>query len=248
MRRTAPRPASMTESPSTSSRRLIPVWFLPLLIGLVTITAGVFTWRAGQLASTAAFEDRQSVGQTITQQRLAVEARLGAINDAVAYVSYAADYAEAGALDDLAADFAARGATGLASNFTEQANAVRESASRIAAASGVFGRQTLLTQLATAEVEPLPFDIDEQVRVLETELTTSVSSPGVPDPDRWAAQADATREQVRGLRWATLLLLVSVVGLTVAQLTDRLLTRRVGAAFGLGLYVTVVFTTFATVY
>ena len=238
----------MTESASTGSRRLIPVWFLPLLIGLVTITAGLFTWRAGQLSSTSAFEDRQSVGQTITQQRQAVEARLGAINDAVAYVGYAADYAEAGALDDLAAEIAARGATGLAASFTEQATALRQSASRIATASGVFGEQTVLSQLVAAEAEALPFDIDEQVRVLEIEQTVGVSSPGVPDPDRWAAQADATREQVRGLRWATLLLLVAVVGLTIAQLTDRPLTRRIGAGFGLILYVTVVATTVATVY
>ena len=229
-------------------RRLIPVWFLPLLIGLVTITAGLFTWRAGQLASTSAFEDRQSVGQTITQQRQAVEARLGAINDAVAYVSYLADYAEADSLDVLADELEAQGATTLAATFREQATTSRVTSSRVAAAGGVFGQQTVLAQLAASPTEPLPFDLDQQVATLEAEATTGVGSPGVPDPDRWAAQADATRDKVRGLRMATLLLLVSVVGLTIAQLTDRTLTRRIGAALGLSLYVVVVTATFVRVY
>ena len=234
--------------PRTEKRRLIPVWFLPLLIGLVTITAGLFTWRAGQLGSTAAFEDRQSVGQTITQQRQAVEAQVGAINDAVAYVRYAADFVEAGSLDDLAARLQDEGATQLAATFTADADRLRLSSSRIAAASGVFGQQTLLAQLAASSDQPLPFDIDQQVRLLEAEQTTGIDSAGVPDPDKWAAQADATRSRVRDLRWATLLLLVSVVGLTIAQLTDRTVTRRIGAALGLGLYVVVVFSTAVSVY
>ena len=229
-------------------RRLIPVWFLPLLIGLVTITAGLFTWRAGQLASTSAFEDRQSVGQTITQQRQAVEARLGAINDAVAYVAYVADYAEASSLDVLADELDARGATALAATFREEATTMRVASSRVASASGLFGQQTVLAQLTASPTEPLPFDFDQQVKVLEAEATTGVASPGVPDPDRWAAQADATRDKVRGLRVATLLLLVCVVGLTIAQLTDRTITRRIGAAAGLSLYVAVVAATFVRVY
>jgi hypothetical protein len=238
----------MVRGPAKERRRLIPVWFLPLLIGLVTITAGLFTWRAGQLGSTAAFEDRQSVGQTITQQRQAVEARIGAINDAVAYVGYAADYAEAGAYDQLAAAVEQAGAPELAAGYADDADRLRQSSSRIAAAAGVFGQQSLLTQLASDSDQPLPFDIEKQVRLLEAEATTGVGSPGVPDPDSWAAEADATRSRVRDLRWATLLLLVAVVGLTIAQLTDRTLTRRVGAAFGLGLYVLVVVSTAVSVY
>lgn len=237
----------MTASPP-ARRRLIPVWFIPLLIGLVTITAGVFTWRAGQLGSTAAFEDRQSVGQTILQQRQAVEARIAAINDAVTYVGYIADFAEADALDATAAAAATQGATDLASGFADDADQLRLSSSRIAVASGVFSQQQLLTQLAASPDEPLPFDLDQQVRILEAEATTGVGSPGVPDPNRWAAQADATRSRVRNLRWATLLLLVAVLTLTIAQLTDRTITRRIGAASGLSLYVIVVLTTALSVF
>lgn len=40
---------------------------LALLLGLVTIAARLFSWRAGQIGSTAAFDDRQSIGQTISR-------------------------------------------------------------------------------------------------------------------------------------------------------------------------------------
>jgi len=233
---------------SPEPRRLIPVWFLPLLIGLVTITAGLFTWRAGQLASSAAYEDRQSVGQTLLQQRQGLEARVGAINDAVAYVRYLADFAEATSLDELVAELRARGVAAVADELSERADQLRVASSRVAAASGVFSQQAILTQLASSPEEPLPFDVDDQVRRLEAVQTTGVASGGVPDPDRWADQAVDTRERVRNLRFAALLLVAAIVGLTIAQLTHRVLIRRVGAAVGLALYGVVVVTTFASVY
>ena len=35
------------------------------MIGISTVTAGLFTWRGGQIGSTAAYNDRQSVGEQI---------------------------------------------------------------------------------------------------------------------------------------------------------------------------------------
>jgi hypothetical protein len=237
-----------TEPARSEPRRLIPVWGLPLVIGVVTITAGVFTWRAGQLGSTAAFQDRQSVGQTIVQQEQATEVSLAAINDAVAYVRYVADYAEAGAFDALLPTLEAQGAVGTARSFEAQANELRRSASELAVASGLFGQQKVLTQLAVAPDEPLSFDLDDQIDLLEAEVTTGVDSAGIPNPDEWATRADDTRGRVRGLRLATLLLLGAVAALTVAQLTNRTATRRVGAALGSAVYVTVVVTTLVTVF
>ena len=229
-------------------RRYIPIWLLPLLIGVVTIIAGVFTWRAGQLGSTAAYEDRQSVGQTIVQQQQSTEVALAAITDAVAYVRYVAAYAEAGAIDSLLPTLEAQGADTLAQTFATQADEQRAAASDLAEASGLFGEQTLLTQLVASPDDPLPFDLDDQIELLEAQVTTGLTSPGVPNPDDWAEQADATRDRVRSLRLATLLLLVAVVFYTAAQLTDRTLTRRVGAALGSTVFVTVVVTTMATVF
>ncbi len=229
-------------------RRRLPPWLLPLLIGIVTITAGLFTWRAGQLGSSAAFEDRQAVGQTITQQEIAVEARLGAVDDAAAYVRYVADYAEAAALDDLSVELTSQGIDAFASTFAEDADQLRQSASLRAQAAGVFGEESLLEQQVVSPDVPLEFEIDRQVAQLEAQLTSGVGSPGVLDPDRWADQADDTRSRVRGLRVATFLLLLSVVALTVAQLSVRRPTRLLGAATGTLVFVTTVVVTVGTVY
>ncbi|MCD9625699.1 hypothetical protein [Rhabdothermincola salaria] len=236
------------DRPADPPRRYIPIWLLPLLIGVITIIAGIFTWRAGQLGSTAAYEDRQSVGQTIVQQQQATEVALAAITDAVAYVRYVAAYAEADAIDALLPTLRDQGADDLADTFATQADEQRVAASDLAYASGLFGEQTLLTQLVAAPDDPLSFDLDAQIEVLQAEVTTGLASPGVPNPDDWAERADDTRDRVRNLRWATLLLLVAVVFYTAAQLTDRVLTRRVGTALGSTLALTVVVTTVVTVF
>jgi hypothetical protein len=214
----------------------------------VTVTAGLFTWRAGQLGSAAAFEDRQAVGQTIRQQEQEVEAGVRAVNDAVAYVAYVADYAEAAALDDLADELAGQGADALATNTADDARALRGSASTLAGAAGVFGRQTLLSSIVSSSTSPLPFDLDEQLVRLRAEASTGISSPGDLDPERWAAQADDTRRRARGLRVGTLLLLVAVLALTVAEVALRRATRLTGLAIGLTLFVAVSAVTISTVY
>jgi hypothetical protein len=159
-----------------------------------------------------------------------------------------AAYAEAGAIDALVPTLEAQGADVLAGTFAAQADEQRVAASDLAEASGLFGEQTLLTQLVASPDEVLPFDLDDQIELLQAEVTTGLRSPGVPNPDDWAEQADDTRDRVRSLRLATLLLLVAVVCYTTAQLTDRALTRRVGAALGSTVFVTVAVTTVVTVF
>jgi uncharacterized protein YidB (DUF937 family) len=234
--------------PSDDRPRRIPVWVIPLMIGIVAVTAGVFTWRAGQLGSAAAFEDRQAVGQTIKQQQVEVEARLGAIEAAVGYVRYRADYAEAAALDDLADQLSAQGIDALASSLEADASRLRISASELAVAAGVFGRQSFLNQVVTSSDVPVPFEFQEKVRQLETQLTTGIGSPGALDPDEWADRADDTRSRVRALRIAAMLLLTAAVAFTVAQLTARRPTRWAGTAVGSALFLVVSAATVMTVF
>jgi len=241
-------PMTSADSETRSPRRVIPVWLVPLLIGIVTVTAGLFTWRAGQLGSSAAFEDRQSVGQTIKREEQRVEVSLGAVNDAVAYVRYVADFAEAGALDDIAGELQAQQQDSFATTFSDDADTLRRSASELAAASGVFGQQTLLSQVITLSDQPQPFDLDDQIARLEAQATTGIASAGDLDPQRWADQADETRSRVRGLRLATLLLLVSVVAYTIAQLAEQRPIRWAGFAVGSTMFCVVSVTTIATVF
>lgn len=40
-------------------------WLTAFLIGIATVTAAAFSWRAAQIGSTAAFDDRQSISETV---------------------------------------------------------------------------------------------------------------------------------------------------------------------------------------
>jgi hypothetical protein len=231
-----------------NSRRRVPRWGLPLLIGLVTITAGVVTWRAGQLGSSAAFEDRQSVGQTITQQEQRTEAGLATVNDAVGYVDYAAAFAEAAAAEDLADEAAAQGNTEVAETLRSAAARLRRTASGKARAVGVFGSESLLRQVVANSTDPIPFDLEEQLAARQAEASTGITSPGTLDPDGWADRADATRTRVRALRLAAALLLMSAVAFTVAQLATGRGVRRVAVVLGSGIYLLIVGTTLTSVF
>jgi len=241
-------PAESSESAEESEPQWRPVWLVPLLIGLVTVTAGLFTWRAGQLGSSAAYEDRTSVGQTIRQEEQTIEATLGAVDDTVVYVGYVADFAEAESLDDLADELRTKGREGFAREFEEDADELRRAATESAAAAGVFGRQTLLAQTVSGSDDPLPFDFDDQKARIEAEVSIGVRGPGVLEPDRWAQQADDTRARVRALRFAALLLIGAVAALTIAQLGRRRPARWAGLVAGCSVFVVVTAVTLVTVY
>lgn len=236
------------ETGRPAQRRIIPTWLIPLMIGIVTVTAGVVTWRAGQLGSSAAFEDRQAVGQTIRQQEIATEARLGATAQASDYMRYLADFSEAEALDGVADDLEAQGATAAADATRTDADDLRTLTSRTALAARVFSRQQILRQQATDPTEALPFDIQEKVAQLEAEAQVGLDAPGVLEPDVWAERANDTRDRVRALRLAALGLLAAVVAYTIAQLADRRIVRWIGAGVGTVLYVGVTIAAFAGPY
>lgn len=219
-----------------------------LLLGIATITAGVFTWRSGQIASTAAFEDRTSVGQTVDQQEQTVEINLRAIGNVRSYVQYVADYAEAAAIDDRAAELSEVGATNLAQAATDDATATRATASERAAAAGVFGRTSIYADLGSPQTQPRDFDFETQRTVIASEVTGDITSPGRLDPDYWADQADESRVRSRGLRVATLVVMLAVVLLTVAEMADRRVTRHVAAGTGLAIYIVATSVTMATVW
>lgn len=221
---------ALVEAPTEEARKL-PKWLVPGLIGLVTITAGLLTWRAGQLGSAAAYEDRQSVGQTITQETQRTEAGLATAQQATGYVTYRAGVANAEALEDLAVEAAEQGQGDVAADLLDQAEVTRQNAEALAEASGTFGTQTLLNQQVAGDSGE-PFDIVERFDANVAAAATGIASAGVLDPQAWADMAEDTRQRVRELRWATLAMLIAVAAYTVAELARRRPTRFV--AFGVG--------------
>ena len=208
------------------------------LIGAATIAAGVFSWRAGQIGSTAAADDRQSVSQTVREQEQEIEVALGFVNDLTAYITYAATYEEADALDSLSIELAQQDEPVLADSFATDAAVARRSATAKAGAVGVFGLQSLYQDLTNPSTVARDFDSQTQIEQLRAEVSTGPTAPGDLDPDFWAAEADSIRSRMSGIRSGVFVIILSLVILTIAQITSRLGIRVVAGVSGLLLFLT----------
>jgi len=209
-------------------------WAIAFLIGLATVTAAGYGWRAAQIGSTAAFDDRQSISETIAVEQARVERAVTLADQAREYVRYRADYVTAAALDRAADRLAASGAEREAAVSRAEARQLRLGATRRAAEAGVFGRATIGADQLTPTATPRLFDYRARGRALEIEASASIDSPANLDPDRWATEAVAIRDRVSGLtRWA-FLMLAAVLLYTVAEVATT--RRRVTYALaGVGL-------------
>lgn len=185
------------------------------------MTAAGFGWRAAQIGSTAAYDDRQSIGETVSVEQAAIERAVSVAAEAQEYVRYRADYAVAAALDREADRLAAGGADRLAAVSRGEAAALREGATRRAAEAGVFGRSTIGSDLLQPTTTPRPFDYQARGRALEAEQSAQLESPANLDPGHWARAAADIRVRVKGLtRWA-FLALFAILLYTLAEVTTR---------------------------
>lgn len=210
-------------------------WTIAFLIGLATVTAAAFGWRAAQIGSTAAYDDRQSISETVRVEQGRVERAITVADEARGYGQYRADYAVAAALDREADRLTAGGAARLAEVSRGEAAALREGATRRAAQAGVFGRFTIGTDLLRPTPTPRPFDFTTRERALAAEESASLDSPGNLDPGRWARAAIDIRVRVNGLIHWAFLMLAAVLLYTLAEVSTR--PRVVYAFLGAGLAV-----------
>lgn len=203
-------PARSQASPARRRPGLNRKWTVAFLIGLATVTATGFGWRAAQIGSTAAFDDRQSVGDTVRVEQAAVQRAVALETATRGYARYRADYARAATLSG------------------PQASAVRRAAIRRAVDAGAFDGFAVSGDLLHPPRAPRPLDLAQRERSLVAVQSTALDAPAALNPDRWAREADAIRVRVNGLtRWAFLALL-AVPLYTLAQLATR---RRLVAAF-----------------
>ena len=193
-----------------------------LLIGLATVLAAVFGWRAAAIGSTAAFDDRQSISETIKVEQEQIGIGIAVAGDAREYNRYLGDYAVAAELDNQAAALAAAGNGTIAAGNRREAEDLRRTATRRAADAGVFGPFSIQDDLRAPAATPRPFDIDERATAREAALVSSFDSPGTLDPDGWAASSEAIRDRMVGLAGWSLVLLTAVLFFTVGQVnSDR---------------------------
>jgi hypothetical protein len=201
------------------------------------VTAAGFGWRSAQIGSTAAYDDRQSISETVSVEQGTVERAVTVAANAREYARYRADYAVAAALDREAVRLDASGARRLAEVSRAEADDLREGATRRAATAGVFGSFTIGTDLLRPTMKPRPFDYRKRIRALAAEQSGELGSPASLAPAKWASAATDIRVRIRGLtRWA-LLILVAVLLYAVAEVTSRRLLGYALIASGLAIYV-----------
>jgi hypothetical protein len=199
-------------------------WAILFLVGVATVTATAFGWRSAQIGSTAAFDDRQSIGETVAVEQGVLQRSGTVALETREYERYRADYAVAAAFDR-------RG-------NSRQANALRLGATRRAAAAGVFGSPTIGDELLHPHAAARPFDVAARTRALASEGSTELDSAAALDPDHWAESATAIRARTRGLtRWG-LIVLIAVPLLTIAETSRRRRAVYGFAAVGVAVYLT----------
>jgi hypothetical protein len=205
-------------------------------------------WRAAQIGSTAAYDDRQSISETVRVQQDGIARAVAVAADAREYARYRADYAVAATLDREAARLAAGGAADLAAVSRGEAAALRLGATRRAAEAGVFGRSTIGTDLLRPTATPRPFDYRARARALAAEESTAIDSPAKLDPGRWAQAANDIRVRVRDLTHWAFLMLIAVLLYTAAEVSRRRWAGYALIGCGLAVYITGVTIALTTVF
>ncbi len=192
-------------------------WVVAFLIGAATVFAAAYGWRAAAIGSTAAFDDRQSISETLATERQTIDVGLGAANDNLDYTRYLADYAVAAELDNQADAEEKAGREEAASDTRREAQLLRRSSTQRAADAGVFGRYSIAGDLAQPSATPRPFNLEDRVEARTVEEATGIDSPGSLDPDRWAEEAEGIRDRINGLAVWALIMLVAVLLFTVGE-------------------------------
>lgn len=235
--------------PEKKSRRGLDLtaqqWVVALLVGVATVSAAGFGWRAAATGSTAAYDDRQSISETIAVKQQEMDVGLAVSGDTRNYSRYLADYAIAAELENQAGGLERAGDQAAADAARREAIQLRRSATRHAADAGVFGNSTIADDLSRPGPVPRPFSFDERLRARTAEQQTGVGSPGKLNPDRWANEAEQIRDRINGLAvWAFIVLFaVLMFSLAEANTTRRpvfyvaisvgVVVLSVGAFFGL---------------
>ena len=192
-------------------------WVVAFLIGAATVFAAASGWRAAAIGSTAAFDDRQSISETLAAERQRIAVGLGAADDTRDYTSYLADYAIAAELDNQADALGQEGSDAAASDARREAQLLRKASTEQAADAGVFGRFSIAGDLEQPSPKPRAFSLEDRVEARTVEAATEIDSPGQLDPDGWARDAEGIRDRINGLAVWALVMLVAVLLFTLGE-------------------------------
>ena len=188
---------------------------IAVLIGLVSVTGAVVTWRSAQLGEFATDFDRQAVAETVRQQQDAANDEIAVQDARTRVVAHAAALATAEVLEQQVDRFVAAGNDEAARDAEEEAQEQRAIAVSYLAGGttnldlndyvvvGADGRRTL----------------DE--RLLRTDLQAVSEAQTRVDPVQTVREANRLRSESQYLDGWIIPLVSAVVLLTIAQISRR---------------------------
>jgi hypothetical protein len=187
---------------------------IAIVIGLVSFTGALVTWRASGLSSSATTADRQSVLETVIRQQntVSVETQLRFEEDAFAH--FQADSVNAMRLRSEAADLRA-------AHDDAHAKQADDDANRLEKLADVAVRDVNGGYISYDEKSIPQFDEANRRMALQTEDEAASQA----NPDRTAGIADRYRNRSqRMVTWLPVFIL-AIVGLTVAQVSRKATLR-----------------------
>lgn len=200
-----------------------------VLIGLVSVTGAVMTWRSSQLGEKAVDRDRQAIAETVLQEQSNANVETQLRDEEQAFAQFKEQLTNATLLDTEADQLASAGLTADAGRARDEAGVEREVANSLASltfstAYVSFDEQTGL---------PKDFLIDQR----RSDLRQNDAQAAKVNPDQTAAQAIDFRRRSQRLEGWTIALVVAVVLLTFATITRRLQLRPWVAGAAVAIYV-----------
>jgi hypothetical protein len=192
-------------------------WVIAFLIGTATVLAAAFGWRAAAIGSTAAFDDRQSISETLAAEQQRIDVGAAAGNDSRDYARYLVNYGVAAELDNQADALEDEGRKAAAKDARREAEALRRAATERAADAGVFGEFSISDDLTKPSDSPRSFNLDDRIEARTVEEATGINSPGQLDPDGWAQDAEDIRDRINGLAAWAVIMLVAVLLFTIGE-------------------------------
>jgi hypothetical protein len=202
---------------------------IAVLIGLVSVTGAVITWKSSQLGEKAVDRDRQAIAETVLQEQSNANVETQLRSEQQAFAQYKEDLTNASLLDTEADQLAAAGLTTEAAQARDEAGVQREVANDLA---------SLTFSVAYVKVDdttglPTDFLIDNR----RADLRQNDSQAAKVNPDQTVTQAIDFRRRSQRLEGWTIPLVLAVVLLTVATIMKNARVRPWIASAAVVIYV-----------
>jgi hypothetical protein len=202
---------------------------IAVLIGLVSVTGAVITWKSSQLGEKAVDRDRQAIAETVLQEQSNANVETRVRDEEQAFAQYKEDLTNAQLLDSQADQLAAMGLTPESVQARDEAGVQREVANDLA---------TLTFNVSYVKLDdktglPSEFLIDKR----RSDLRPNDGQAAKVNPDQTVTQAIDFRRRSQRLEGWTIPLVLAVVLLTLATITRNAKARPWIASVAVVIYV-----------